>query len=601
MLKLAPWLCSGVMSMPEIRVWAPKAHEMKLDSNNQILSMAKGESGWWYVNADFIHNGVDYAFVIDGKGPFPDPRSAWQPYGINGPSRYMDHSLFTWTDSAWQQPPLGSAVIYEVHVGTFIPQGTFHSVMERIDHLLELGVTHVELMPVAEFSGNRGWGYDGVDLYAPHHGYGGPEGLKRLVNACHERGLAVILDVVYNHLGPAGNYLSRFGPYFTWRYATPWGDAINLDGPESNEVRRFFLDNALMWLRDYHMDGLRIDAVHAIVDTSAVHFLEQLVAEVEDIEVELGRHLVLIAESDLNDPRLIRPAEVGGYGVDAQWNEDFHHALHTVLTDERIGYYRDFGRLADLAKVLTQGYVYDGCYSVYRRSHHGRPATGLSGHRFVGCLQNHDQVGNRALGERISHLVLAGQLKIGAAMVLTSPFVPMLFQGEEWGALTPFLYFTDHQEPGLGAAVKKGRQREFASFGWDTDKIPDPQGKGTFLRSKLDWSEIATAPHQELLDWYRSLIHLRRQIPELRDGRMGRTAVYFDEEARWLIMKRGHIWMVFNFAPINQRIACLEAGKKEILLASEEDVRVEDDAIFLPGHSVAILTGRINRRPDKEK
>jgi maltooligosyltrehalose trehalohydrolase len=588
--------------MPEIRVWAPKAHEVKLDSNNQILSMTKCESGWWYVNADFIQNGVDYAFMIDGKGPFPDPRSAWQPYGINGPSRYMDHSLFTWNDSAWQQPPLGSAVIYEMHVGTFTPEGTFDSAINRIDHFLELGVTHLELMPVAEFSGNRGWGYDGADLYAPHHGYGGPEALKRLVNACHERGLAVILDVVYNHLGPAGNHLGRFGPYLTRRYTTPWGDAVNLDGPESDEVRRFFVDNALMWLRDYHMDGLRIDAVHAIVDTSAIHFLEQLAAEVKDLEVELGRHLVLIAESDLNDPKVIRPPEVGGYGINAQWNEDFHHALHTVLTGEHVGYYRDFGKLTDLAKVLTQGFVYDGCYSVHRRSHHGRPAGGLSGHRFVGCLQNHDQVGNRALGERISHLLLPGQIKIGAAMVLTSPFVPMLFQGEEWGASTPFLYFTDHQEPGLGAAVKTGRQKEFASFGWEPDKIPDPQDEKTILRSRLEWSEIATAPHHELLDWYRSLIKLRRRIPELRDGHIERTAVYIDEELQWLIMTRSRrIWMVFNFAPVNQRIPCFGPGEKEILLTSEEGVTVEDNAILLPGYSVAIGVGPVNHRHDKKQ
>ncbi len=586
--------------MPEIRVWAPKAQEVTLDSNNRILCMTKGEQGWWYVNADFIQNGVDYAFRIDGKGPFPDPRSAWQPYGLHCPSRYMDHSIFTWTDSAWQQPPLGSAIIYEMHVGTFTSDGTFDSAVDRIDHLLDLGVTHLELMPVAEFSGNRGWGYDGADLYAPHHGYGGPEGLKRLVNACHERGLAVILDVVYNHLGPVGNYLGRFGPYFTRRYATPWGEAVNLDGPESDAVRRFFVDNALMWLRDYHIDGLRIDAVHAIVDTSAIHFLEQLAAEVNDLEAELGRHLILIAESDLNDPQVIRTPEVGGYGIDAQWNEDFHHSLHTVLTGEHVGYYRDFGKLADLAKVLTQGFVYDGCYSVHRRSHHGRTATGLSGHRFIGCLQNHDQVGNRALGERIGHLLLPGQLKMGAAMVLTSPFVPMLFQGEEWGASTPFLYFTDHQEPGLGAAVKTGRQKEFASFGWETDKIPDPQDEETFLRSRLDWSEIAMPPHHELLDFYRSLIKLRRQIPELHNGRMERTAVYFDEEVRWLIMTRGRIWMVFNFAPVNQRIPCLKPGKKEILLTSEEGVTVEDDAILLPGHSVAIGVGPVNLCHDKK-
>jgi maltooligosyltrehalose trehalohydrolase len=426
--------------------------------------MERGDRGWWHAHVPSGAPGLDYAFSLDGGEPLPDPRSPWQPRGVHAPSRLVDHQRFSWTDQRWQAPPLGSAVIYELHVGTFSPEGTFDGVIGRLEHLAGLGVTHVELMPVAEFPGVRGWGYDGVDLWAPHHAYGGPDGLKRLVDACHARGLAVLLDVVYNHLGPSGNYLGRFGPYFTSRFRTPWGDAMNFDGAGSDEVRRFVCDNARMWLRDYHVDGLRLDAVHAIADGSAVHILEQLAQEVEKLAASLGRHLVLIAESNLNDPRIVQPPSAGGYGIDAQWNDDFHHALHTVLTGERHGYYADFGRLADLATAFRRGFVYAGEYSVFRDRRHGRPAIGVSGNRFVVSAQNHDQVGNRALGERASLLMSEGRLHIAAALLLTSPFVPMLFQGEEWGASTPFLYFTDHAEPELVEAVRKGRCQEFAAF-----------------------------------------------------------------------------------------------------------------------------------------
>lgn len=575
--------------MTEIRVWAPKARQVELESQGRLANMARMDSGWWRMDASFIRHGTDYAFRIDGEGPFPDPRSSWQPHGVHGPSRWVDHSRFTWTDGSWQQPPLGSAVIYELHVGTFSREGTFDGVINHLDYLTGLGVTHVELMPVAEFSGEWGWGYDGVDLYAPHHAYGGPEALKRLVDACHKRGIAVILDVVYNHLGPAGNYLGRFGPYFTGRYATPWGEAVNLDVQDSDKVRRFFIENALTWLRNYHMDGLRIDAVHAIIDTSAIHFLEQLASEVKDLESHLGRYLVLIAESDLNNPRVTRSPEVGGYGIDVQWNEDFHHALHALLTGERDGYYRDFGSIADLAKVLTQGLVYDGAYSAYRRRIHGRPATGLSGHQFVGCLQNHDQVGNRAVGERTCHLLSLGQLKIGAALVLTSPFVPMLFQGEEWGASTPFLYFTNHQDVELADAVNRGRREEFTAFGWEPDKIPDPQKEETFLRCKLDWEELTRNPHDTLLDWHRSLIKLRRQLPVLSDGRREQISVRFDEKDQWLIMTRGSVLVACNFAGVSQRMPCPEIREKEIVLSSEEGVMAEGNKIVLPGEAVVIL------------
>jgi maltooligosyltrehalose trehalohydrolase len=575
--------------MVDMRVWAPNAHEVTLHSSDQVLAMTKAAGGWWHVDAPFVHHGVDYAFAVDGSGPFPDPRSPWQPNGIHGFSRWMDHSAFKWTDAGWQQPPLGSAVIYELHLGTFTSEGTCDAAIGRLDHLVELGITHVELMPVAQFSGDRGWGYDGVDLYAPHQAYGGPEGLKRLVDACHHRGLAVLLDVVYNHLGPAGNYLNQFGPYFTDRYATPWGEAVNFDEQDSHEVRQFFIDNAVMWLQDYHFDGLRIDAVHAILDTSAIHFLEALASAVKNLEATLGRHLVLIAESDLNDPRVIRSPAVGGYGIHAQWNEDFHHALHAVLTGETQGYYQDFGTLAQLAKVLTRGLVYDGCYSAYRRRCHGRPATGISGTRFVGCLQNHDQVGNRALGERTSRLLSPGLLKIGAALVLTSPFVPMLFQGEEWGASSPFLYFTDHREPELGAAVKRGRQKEFAAFGWEAEKVPDPQAEETFAQSRLNWEELQEENSRHMLAWHQSLIALRRRLSPLTDGEIERVSVLFDETARWLTMTRGPVQVACNFAETARTIPCTDAKDKKMVLSSADDIVVKETTLMLPAQAVAIL------------
>ncbi len=575
--------------MTDMRVWAPNAHEVTLHSSDQVLAMTKAAGGWWHVDAPFVHHGVDYAFAVDGNGPFPDPRSPWQPNGIHGFSRWVDHSLFKWTDAGWQQPPLGSAVIYELHLGTFTPEGTYEAAIGRLDHLVELGITHVELMPVAQFSGDRGWGYDGVDLYAPHQAYGGPEGLKRLVDACHQRGLAVLLDVVYNHLGPAGNYLSQFGPYFTDRYATPWGEAVNFDEQNSHEVRQFFIDNAVMWLQDYHFDGLRIDAVHAILDTSAIHFLEALASAVKNLETALGRHLVLIAESDLNDPRVIRSPAVGGYGIHAQWNEDFHHALHAVLTGETQGYYQDFGTLAQLAKVLTRGLVYDGCYSVYRRRCHGRPATGISGTRFVGCLQNHDQVGNRALGERTGRMLSPGLLKIGAALVMTSAFVPMLFQGEEWGASTPFLYFTDHQEPELGEAVKRGRRKEFAAFGWESEAIPDPQDEETFAHSRLNWEELQEENSRHMLAWHQSLISLRRRLSPLTDGEIGRVSVLFDETERWLIMTRGPVLVACNFAETPVTISCADAKDKKMVLSSADDIVVKETTLMLPAQGVAIL------------
>jgi maltooligosyltrehalose trehalohydrolase len=572
-----------------LRLWAPAAEGVALVRGASRVPMAREEAGHWSLGEASPAAGEDYAFSLDGGDPLPDPRSPWQPRGVHGPSRRVDHDAFAWSDAGWQPPPLSSGLIYELHVGTFTPEGTFASAISRLDHLLELGVSHVELMPVAEFPGRRGWGYDGVHLFAPCHAYGGPEGLKTLVDACHRRGLAVVLDVVYNHLGPDGNVLPRFGPYFTDRYATPWGAALNLDGPGSDEVRRYLCDNALAWLRDYHMDGLRIDAVHAIVDTSAVHLLEQMAVEVEALEAALGRHLVLIAESDLNDPRVIRPREVGGYGLHAQWNEDFHHALHVAVTGERSGYYQDFSGLADVGRALTQGFVYDGRHSAHRGRRHGRPATGLSGHRFVGFVQNHDQVGNRAQGERLSQLAPAGRLQAAAALVLTAPFVPMLFMGEEWGARSPFLYFTDHQDPELARAVRDGRRREFQAFGWAPEEIADPQDPETFARSRLVWNERERDPHHQILAWHRALIALRRRAPELSDGRMDAVAVTWDEAQGWLRVIRGRITVACQLGEVPATVPLAAGRPAERLLATDPRVAVEHGFVHLPPASTAVL------------
>jgi maltooligosyltrehalose trehalohydrolase len=575
--------------MTAFGVWAPNAKTVDVQVGGGLHPMTAGEHGWWFAEVAVAETHADYAFVLDGGEPLPDPRSPWQPRGIHGPSRLVDHESFRWTDRHWRAGPLSAAVIYELHVGTFTPQGTFTAAIDKLDYLAELGISHIELMPVAEFSGSRGWGYDGADLYAPHHAYGDPNDLKRLVDACHNRGLAVILDVVYNHLGPAGNYLARFGPYFTDRHATPWGEAINFDGPHSDGTRRFFCDNALMWLRDYHFDGLRLDAVHAIIDSSAIHFLEQLACEVAELEAQSGRHLILIAESDLNDPRVVRSREIGGYGIHAQWSDDFHHALHAVLTGERDGYYGDFGSLGDLAKALERVFVYDGRYSAFRGRTHGRPPAAILGHAFLGYLQNHDQIGNRAQGERSARLMNAGRLKIGAALVMMAPFIPMLFQGEEWGASSPFLYFTDHQDPQLGRAVTEGRRREFAAFSGHGAEVPDPQAPQTFERSKLIWSERDNQSHRELLDWQRRLIRLRREVAALADGRLDRVKVSFDESARWLVMRRGSVAVACNLAGAAQRVPCAIGGAAQILLTSDNNVRLVADGIELPPEAVAVI------------
>ncbi|MEA2931871.1 MAG: maltooligosyltrehalose trehalohydrolase [Actinomycetota bacterium] len=591
--------------MSDLSVWAPRAEAVALvvdeggGRTRRVARDGPDDRGWFRapagaadgLPADGLPAGASYGFSLDGGPPRPDPRSPWQPEGVNGLSRPVDHAAFAWTDGAWAGYRLdGTSVVYELHVGTFSPEGTFDSAVTRLDHLVDLGVDVVELLPVAQFPGRRGWGYDGVDLFAPHTAYGGPDGLKRLVDAAHGRGLAVVIDVVYNHLGPAGNYLREFGPYFTDRYATPWGEAVNFDGQGSDEVRDFVVDNALMWLRDYHADGLRLDAVHAILDTSAIHILEELAVRVGELAAEVGRPLFLVAESDLNDPRVVRGHDVGGYGVDAQWSDDFHHALHSVVTGERAGYYADFGSVGQLAKAIRQAFVHDGEYSPFRQRRHGRPPTGLDATRFLGYLQNHDQIGNRAVGERSSMLVSPGLLRVAAALVLLGPAIPMLFQGEEWGASTPFLYFTDHEDPELGRMVGEGRRREFAAFGWAPEDIPDPQAAETYERSKLDWDEVGEPDHKDLLDWHRRLVALRRSEPALSSGSFDDVDVRFDEVGRWLVVDRADISIACNFATEARQVP--DVGG-DLIVASDDGVTLAaGGALALPPESVAVLRRR---------
>ncbi len=571
-------------------VWAPAAERVELEVAGGRRPMAPAaEQGWWQAELPAAGHDVDYAFRLDGGEPLPDPRSPRQPFGSQGVSRTYDHSAFRWTDRGWRGGPLHGSVIYELHIGTFTPEGTFDAAARRLDHLRDLGVDTVELMPVAAFPGRHGWGYDGINLWAVHEPYGGPDGLKRFVDACHARRLAVFLDVVYNHVG-VGNRLAAFGPYFTDAHVTPWGPAVNLDQPGSDEVRDFLIGNALTWLRDYHLDGLRLDAVHALEDRRALHFLEELAAEVQALAALLNRELVLIAESDANDPRLVTSREAGGYGLAAQWSDDFHHAVHAAVTGERQGYYADFGSLAALAKTLTRVFFHDGVWSAFRGRTHGRQVDvfRVPAHRFLGYLQDHDQVGNRAAGDRISAAVPSDLVKVGAGLVLTAPYTPMLFMGEEWGASTPWQYFTDHTDPGLARAVTEGRRAEFADFGWGATDVPDPQDEATFLRSKLDWPELEQGCHAELLQWYRELIALRRSRPELTDPRLGRVHVDYDEAERWLVVRRGRLRVVANLGPRGQRVP-LDRPVAAVLAASVPGVTTDGGVLTVPATSITVI------------
>ena len=582
--------------MHNFRVWAPLAKKMTLvqygtpAEEEQRLPMAgPDDRGWWNL-ATNAACGDDYAYEIDDDTlAVPDPRSAAQPQGVHGPSQLYDHSSFDWSDGSWRGVPLSGAVIYELHVGTFTQDGTFDSAIERIAYLADLGITHVEVMPIAAFPGDYGWGYDGVSLFAVTENYGGPDAFKRFVNTCHAHGLAVVVDVVYNHFGPVGNYTAKFGPYLTTMHHTPWGDAINFEAAGSDEVRRFFCDNALMWMRDYHVDGLRLDAVHEFMDRSAKHFMEQLACEVEVLSATVGRKLVLIAESDLNDPRIVLPEEAGGMGIDAQWSDDFHHALFTVLSSQPsgMGYYDDFGTMADLAKSLREVFVYDGRYSKYRKRTHGRSASGLSAHHFVVFLQNHDQVGNRAIGDRIDQVIGLPRAKIGLALVLMAPFLPMIFQGEEFAASTPFQYFAHHDDEALAQAVSDGRKREFAAFGWDANEVPDPEDRATFERSKLNWGEVDEGIHAEMLAWVRDLIHLRRGTSGLNNGNLHDERVEFGEEKRWLTMSRGAVTLMMNIG--EEAIDLENPDNLPIRLASASGVYLHGNKVHLPTDTVVIL------------
>jgi maltooligosyltrehalose trehalohydrolase len=511
------------------RVWAPRAErvEVVLDDGDRAQVLTGDPAGYHVGRVDGVGPGDRYRYRLhlpDGQAlERSDPASRWQPDGLHGPSA-VDDPGFAWTDAAWHPAPLHEQVIYELHVGTFTPEGTFDAIVPRLPELADLGVTSIELMPIWQFPGERNWGYDGVLPYAPQHSYGGPDGLRRLVDAAHAAGLGVILDVVYNHYGPEGNHLADFGPYLTDRYDTPWGQAVNVDGPDSDAVRRFAVENAARWVRDFHVDGLRLDAVHAIVDTSAVHLLEELTAAVHREAEQLGRRAFVIAESELSDPRLVRVPEVGGYGLDGQWLDDVHHALHVAQTGERTGYYEDYVGLTDLAAILRDRFAYAGRYSPHRQRTVGRPARDVPYHRFVVCTQNHDQVGNRMLGERKTALLGFEERKVAAAALLLLPFTPMLWMGQEHGELAPFQYFVSHTDPELVEAVRTGRRREFAYFA-DQGEAPDPQAVETFERSRVDWSLRTVGDHARMLEVYRRLLALRRELPAVASPDADEAAV----------------------------------------------------------------------------
>jgi maltooligosyltrehalose trehalohydrolase len=546
----------------EFTVWSPIRESVALQIETpepRLIPMQKGDRGYWSVTAADIPPGTLYRYQLAEGVLRPDPASYCQPHGVHEASQVVDLSTYTWNDPDWQNLPLEDYIAYELHVGTFTPDGTFEAIIPYLPDLKDLGINAIELMPIAQFPGDRNWGYDGVYPFAVQQSYGGIEGLQRLVNACHQQGLAVILDVVYNHFGPEGNYIANFAPYFTANYRTPWGSAINFDDAHSDDVRNFFIQNALYWLREFHIDALRLDAVHAIYDFGAEHFLSELAERVEAFSQQENRPYYLIAESDLNDVRIIRPRERGGYGIDAQWSDDFHHSLHTLLTGESTGYYQDFGQCEQFAKVLKEGFAYTWDYSSHRQRYHGSKNCDRPPSQFIVCSQNHDQIGNRMLGERLSHLVSFEALKLAAGAVLLSPYIPMLFMGEEYGETAPFLYFISHGDPDLVAAVREGRQQEFAAFHLEGEP-PDAQSEETFLRCKLHWNQRTEGQHQVLLSFYKALIQLRHQIPALKTSKNRENIEVASLETDKLITIRrwdqnSQIVCIMNF---NQQAASLK-------------------------------------------
>jgi maltooligosyltrehalose trehalohydrolase len=580
------------MSRGRFDVWAPLVERVRLSVGDEVVAMVRDDEGWWRPDGPVPDGEVDYGYLLDDdEAVRPDPRSRRQPAGVHERSRTVDTASFAWTDEAWTGRQLAGAVVYELHVGTFTPEGTLDAALGRLDHLRDIGVDLVELMPVNAFNGTHNWGYDGVGWFAVDETYGGPAAYQRFVDGCHAAGLGVLQDVVYNHFGPSGNYLPLFGPYLRDGPGV-WGDLVNLDGDQAREVRRYVIDNALMWLRDFHVDGLRLDAVHALVDSSETHLLEELAIEVAALSAYVGRPLTLIAESDLNDPVLVTPREAGGYGLDAQWSDDFHHAVHVALTRETAGYYADFEPLSALAKVYEHGFFHDGTFSSFRERDHGVPidTAAMPTWRLVVCHQNHDQVGNRARGDRTTEVLDVDQLASAALLTLAGPFTPMLFQGEEWAASTPFQFFTSHPEPELGHATAAGRIREFEKMGWDPDSVPDPQEPETFTRSKLDWSESTEGRHAQLLATYRRLAELRRSEPALTDPSFASVSCTVDEERRVFTMWRGELLVAVNFGddPVE-----LEVPAAAVLFATpagpDVGTVIEAGTLPLPAHAAVLL------------
>jgi maltooligosyltrehalose trehalohydrolase len=557
----------------QFTLWAPLLEQVAVhlvQPEDRLIPLKRDEKGYWQGTVDGVEPGTRYFYQLDGDSDRPDPASHLQPEGVHGPSQVVDHSAFAWSDTDWRGIPLEKLVMYELHVGTFTPEGTFEAIIPRISELLKLGITAIELMPVAQFPGDRNWGYDGVYPFGVQNSYGGVEGLKRLVNACHQQGMAVILDVVYNHLGPEGNYLWGLGTYFTDKYKTPWGSAVNYDEAYSPGVRHYFAENVRYWFETCHIDALRLDAIHAIYDYGAKHILQELAETTAEISQTQGRKFYLIAESDLNDPRIVRPVERGGYGLDAQWSDDFHHALHTLLTGENQGYYQDYGLVQDLAKAYSQTFVYAWDYSHFRKRYHGSDPTDCPAHQFAVCIQNHDQVGNRMLGDRLSNLVSFPALKLAAAAVILSPYIPLLFMGEEYGETNPFLYFVSHGDPDLVEAVRAGRKAEFAEFHAEGE-APDPQAVETFERSRLDWEKRQQGQHHHLWQFYQFLLQLRATHPVLSHLSREEMQVNSLESEQILELQRWHqsqtvaIWMNVTAQPVKFQ-PTLPAGSWKKLL-----------------------------------
>jgi len=562
----------------EFTVWAPLVKKIELEvilPQPKIVPMEQNERGYWKAADDNLFPGIHYRYKIDGKKSRPDPASHLQPRGVHGPSLLVDHQQFTWEDENWNGIELSEMIIYELHVGTFTPAGTFAAIIPRLDALKKLGINAIELMPVAQFPGERNWGYDGVYPFAVQCSYGGPEGLKQLVNECHRREIAVVLDVVYNHLGPEGNYLGEFGPYFTEKYTTPWGRAINFDDAYSNEVRNFFIENALYWSEVYHVDALRIDAIHGIYDMSTRPFLQELAERVTENATARKRRVHLIAESDLNDTRAIRKRDQGGFGLNAQWCDDFHHALHTLLTGETQGYYQDFGKVEHLTTSLNEGYVYSGQYSPFRNRNHGNSSKDRPADQFVVFSQNHDQIGNRMFSERLSTLVSFESMKLAASTVILSPFIPLLFMGEEYGEESPFFYFVSHSDPDLVRAVREGRKREFQAFSWQGEP-PDPQAPETFTRCVLRWEKRLEGKHKVLLDFYHTLIRLRKETPALSYLSKDTLSVSPSHQNRVIAVQRWHdndqVLYLMNFNSRDSRFCTKlpEGTWKKILDSADE-------------------------------